>query len=171
MGVLQCAQFASGICNLIVLLLCSTTVLLKQHMTKRLVLFWRFLFFILKLPNNLIFYAAVFFKWFCMHYFFTVSFQICFVKFFFLRFVLFFVVVITFYSPSFPDQETLSFSESSCHLHTTHGGGFTLALLMLNVQAGELNNRWFDPTGNRTRVYHFSSRRSFHSTTDQFWNA
>ena len=27
---------------------------------------------------------------------------------------------------------------------------------------------WFDPTGNRTRVYRFSSRRSIHSTTDRF---
>ena len=27
---------------------------------------------------------------------------------------------------------------------------------------------WFDPTGNRTRVYRFSSRRSIHSTTDQY---
>ena len=26
---------------------------------------------------------------------------------------------------------------------------------------------WFDPTGNRTRVYHFSSRRFIHSTTDR----
>ena len=26
---------------------------------------------------------------------------------------------------------------------------------------------WFDPTGNRTRVYRFSSRRSIHSTTDR----
>ena len=25
---------------------------------------------------------------------------------------------------------------------------------------------WFDPTGNRTQVYRFSSRRSIHSTTD-----
>ena len=25
---------------------------------------------------------------------------------------------------------------------------------------------WFDPTGNRTPVYRFSSRRSIHSTTD-----
>ena len=27
---------------------------------------------------------------------------------------------------------------------------------------------WFDPTGNRTRVYRFSSKRSIHSTTDRF---
>ena len=26
---------------------------------------------------------------------------------------------------------------------------------------------WYDPTGNRTRVYRFSSRRSIHSTTDR----
>ena len=26
---------------------------------------------------------------------------------------------------------------------------------------------WFDPTGNRTRVYRVSSRRSIHSTTDR----
>ena len=26
---------------------------------------------------------------------------------------------------------------------------------------------WFDPTENRTRVYRFSSRRSFHSTADR----
>ena len=30
---------------------------------------------------------------------------------------------------------------------------------------------WFDPTGNRTRVYRFSSRRSIHSTTDRFGRA
>ena len=39
-------------------------------------------------------------------------------------------------------------------------------------QAGKLVNTnfhsvWFDPTGNRTRVYHLSSRRSIHSTTDR----
>ena len=28
---------------------------------------------------------------------------------------------------------------------------------------------WFDPTGNRTRVYRFSSRRSIHSTTDRLY--
>ena len=27
---------------------------------------------------------------------------------------------------------------------------------------------WFDPTGNRTKVYRFSSRLSIHSTTDRF---
>ena len=27
---------------------------------------------------------------------------------------------------------------------------------------------WFGPTGNRTRVYRFSSRHSIHSTTDRF---
>ena len=29
-------------------------------------------------------------------------------------------------------------------------------------------NVWFDPTGNRTRVYRFSSRCSIHSTSDRF---
>ena len=29
-------------------------------------------------------------------------------------------------------------------------------------------SHWFDPTGNQTRVYRFSSRRSIHSTTDRW---
>ena len=30
---------------------------------------------------------------------------------------------------------------------------------------------WFDPTGNGTQVYRFSSRRSIHSTTDRLINS
>ena len=45
--------------------------------------------------------------------------------------------------------------------------------LIAEGQAGKLVNTnfyclWFDPTGNRTRVYRFSSRRSIHSTSDRF---
>ena len=30
---------------------------------------------------------------------------------------------------------------------------------------------WFDPTGNRTQVYRFSSRRSIYSTTDPLYSS
>ena len=45
---------------------------------------------------------------------------------------------------------------------------------MLNVKQGRRDYQffclWLDPTGNRTRVYRFSSRRSIHLTTDWFGN-
>ena len=50
------------------------------------------------------------------------------------------VIVITFYSPSCLGQETakgafgLLVKLPPAHLSTTHGGGFTLSLLMLNVK-------------------------------------
>ena len=50
------------------------------------------------------------------------------------------VIVITFYSPSCLGQETakgsfgLRVKLPPAHLSTTHGGGFTLSLLMLNVK-------------------------------------
>ena len=52
----------------------------------------------------------------------------------------YFVIVITFYSPSCLGQETakgpfgLLVKLPPAHLSTTHGGGFTLSLLMLNVK-------------------------------------
>ena len=52
------------------------------------------------------------------------------------------LIVITFYSPSCLGQETakgpfgLRVKLPPGHLSTTHGGGFTLSLLMLNVKQG-----------------------------------
>ena len=54
------------------------------------------------------------------------------------------IFVITFYSPSCLGQETakgpfdLRVKLPAAHLSTTHGGGFTLSLLMLNVKQGKL---------------------------------
>ena len=54
------------------------------------------------------------------------------------------VIVITFYSPSCLDQETakgpfgLRVKLPPAHLSTTHGGGFTLSLLIAERQAGKL---------------------------------
>ena len=51
-------------------------------------------------------------------------------------------IVITFYSPSYLGQETakepfgLRVKLPPAHLSTTHGGSFTLTLLMLNVKQG-----------------------------------
>ena len=61
---------------------------------------------------------------------------------------------------------------SLAHLFTTHG---TNCFFMLNVKSGISECQfltvlvWLDPTGNRTKSYRFSSRRSFHSTTGQKW--
>ena len=60
--------------------------------------------------------------------------------------------------------------ESRCHLPICLPHK-TLTLLIAELQTGITVNTsfyslWFDPTGNRIRVYHFSSRRSIHSTTD-----
>ena len=50
------------------------------------------------------------------------------------------VIVITFYSPSCLGQETakgpfgLRVKLPPAHLSTTHGGGFTLSFLMLNIK-------------------------------------
>ena len=89
-----------------------------------------------------------------------------------------YVIVITFYSPSCVGQKTakrffgLRVKLPPAHLSTTLGGGFTLSFYLLNVKQGSceyqsLWSLWFDLTGNRTRVYRFSSRRSIHSTTDR----
>ena len=74
-------------------------------------------------------------------------------------------------------QRDLLVFESSCHLPSahlsiTHGGGFIMSLYIAERQAGKL---WipilyslrFDPTGNHTKVYCFSSRHSIHLTTDR----
>ena len=78
-------------------------------------------------------------------------------------------IVITFYLPSCLGQETVKgpfgfrVKLSPAHLSITLGGGFTRSLLMLNVKQKAVNTNfyspWFDPTGNRTHVYRFSSRR------------
>ena len=58
------------------------------------------------------------------------------------------------------------------HLFTTHSGVFTLSVTMLNVirKAADYDfcSLWFDQTGNRIRLYRFSSRRFIHSATDRF---
>ena len=86
------------------------------------------------------------------------------------------VIPVIFYSQSCLDQETAKGRfgfESSCHPSTTHGGGFTLSLLLLNIQQGSCKNQfyslWLDPTGNRTRVYHFSSRPIYHWSVSNFY--
>ena len=74
-------------------------------------------------------------------------------------------------------RRDLSGFESSCHLLTylltTHGEGFTLSILILNVKKGS-SKMWililslcFDPTGNWTRFFCFSRGRSNNSTTDR----
>ena len=55
--------------------------------------------------------------------------------------------------------------ESSCQLSTALGGGFTLSLLIMNV---EQESSEYQFLGNQTRVYCFSSRHSIHSTTDRY---
>ena len=68
-------------------------------------------------------------------------------------------------------RSDLSVFESSCYVPTSNGGGFTLSLYLLSVKGKAVNinfcGLWFEPTGNQTRVYRFSSRRSIHSTTDR----
>ena len=74
-------------------------------------------------------------------------------------------------------RRDFSVFESSCHLLTylltTHSEGFTLSILILNVTKGSCKvwililNLCFDPAGNWTRFYRFSSGRSNNSTTDR----
>ena len=71
-------------------------------------------------------------------------------------------------------RKDLSVFESSCHLPTclplsaeaSHCpfNCWTSSRKAVNTNFYSL---WFDPTGNRIRVYRFSSRRSIHSTTDR----
>ena len=58
-------------------------------------------------------------------------------------------------------EETFRSSTQPAHLSTTHDGGFTLSLLIFIGEAVNINfcSRLFDPTGNRTRIYQFSSSR------------
>ena len=65
--------------------------------------------------------------------------------------------------------------ESSCHLpiclpHTMEASHCPFNCWTSSREAVNTNfySLWFDSTGNRTRVYRFSSRRSIHSTTDRF---
>ena len=82
-------------------------------------------------------------------------------------------VVITLYSPSLLGEKTAKGTfgfrvklppayHTRSKLHTVHFNA--------ERQAIKLNTNfysfWFDPTGNRTRVYRFSNRRSIHSNTD-----
>ena len=64
----------------------------------------------------------------------------------------------------------------AAHLFTTKGESFTVHTGPFNAedQAGKLVMPmfmiiWFDPTGNRTRAYRFSSRRPIHLTKIDFW--
>ena len=60
----------------------------------------------------------------------------------------------------------------STHLSTTHSGeGFTQSLFIAKLPSRKIvltnfYGLWFHPTGNRTRVYHFRSKRFIHSITD-----
>ena len=74
-------------------------------------------------------------------------------------------IVIIFICKVAKKQETLRTLESKlplAHLFTTHGGGFTLSLLMLNVKQGSceylLYSLWLEPTGNPIPAYSFRSR-------------
>ena len=89
-------------------------------------------------------------------------------------------IVITLYLPSClarRQRRDFSIFESSCHLHSAHRST-TLWRLHIDTflrsafsrEAVKINfyRVWFDPTGNRTRVYRFSNRRFIHLTTDRF---
>ena len=71
-------------------------------------------------------------------------------------------------------RRDLSVFESSCHLpiclpHTMEASHCPFSCWTPSREAVNTNfySLWFDSTGNRTRVYRFSSRRSIHSTTDR----
>ena len=57
-------------------------------------------------------------------------------------------------------RRDLSVFKSSCHLSTTHGGGFILSRIMLNVKQGSCECQ-FEPM-----FYHFSSLCFIHMITD-----
>ena len=72
-------------------------------------------------------------------------------------------------------RRDLSVFESSCHLptclpHTIEASHCPFNCWTSSREAVNTNfySLWFDSTGNRTRVYRFSSRRSIHSTTDRY---
>ena len=73
-------------------------------------------------------------------------------------------------------RKDLSVFESSCHLptclpHTAEASYCPFNCWTSSRKAVNINfySLCYDPTGNRTRVYRFSSRRSIHSTTKAFW--
>ena len=82
-------------------------------------------------------------------------------------------IVTTFYSPSCLGQETakreLSVFESSCHLPTclphtveaSHTVPFIAECQARKKVKTNFYSLWFDPTGNRTRIYSFSCRRLY----------
>ena len=72
------------------------------------------------------------------------------------------------------ERRDLSVFEWSCHLptclpHTAEASHCPFNCWMSSREAVNTNfySLRFDPTGNRTRVYRFSSRRSIHSTSDR----
>ena len=59
----------------------------------------------------------------------------------------------------------LRFKLQPAHLSALHGGGFSLfRCVAMNIN---FYSFWFDPTGNRTWVYRFTSKCSIQSTTYQ----
>ena len=72
-------------------------------------------------------------------------------------------------------KRDVSVIESSCHLPTCPSHAVEALHCLFGIadrQAGKLSVPifgifGFDPTGNQTRVYRFSSRRSIYSTTDR----
>ena len=84
------------------------------------------------------------------------------------------VIVITFYLPSCLGQETVKgpfglqvklppVYHTRWRIHTDPLNCWTSSREAVNTNFYSL---WFGPTGNRTRVYRFSSRRSINSTTE-----
>ena len=84
-------------------------------------------------------------------------------------------IVITFYSPSCLGQGTAkgpfrsSSQAATCLPHTAKSSYCPFNCWTSSREAVNTNfySLWYDPTGNRTQVYRFSSRRSTHSTTDR----
>ena len=69
-------------------------------------------------------------------------------------------------------KNCLSFHSIPYHAltHTVEGSHCTFNCWTSSREAVNINffSFWFNPTGNRTRVYRFRSRRSIHSTTDRY---
>ena len=94
----------------------------------------------------------------------------------FLKNLLRIVIGITFCSPSCLGQETakgpfsLPSQAVTCLPHTAEASHCPFNCWTSSKEAVNTNfySLWFDPAGNRTRVYRFSSKRSIHSTTDRF---
>ena len=68
-------------------------------------------------------------------------------------------------------RRDLSVFESSCHLPTCLPNTAEASHCLFDCSTSSSEYQflylWFDPTGKRTQVYSFRSRRSIHSTTDR----